>query len=252
MYPREQSVSYLAHRVLNTDPKPQYMGVAKQDAACVLCGRWIRAGEPVMPWGDNGSFMNWSAMALPVERHDWDDACEDCAALQGRDAMQRHNKALICEQGLYRFMSLNEQAYWLIHPPAPPFAIALSTTSNQQHIWWRGIINQSRDVFAIQHGERTRWIDRQRIVATARAVIQAWEANANTMPFRTDLKSDQPDAFQITRKTKGKDYAWPDPNLPERLGAMRPDDLWAVMTITLSKRYREVGEAIEKPDRIER
>lgn len=253
MYPREESVSYLAHRVLATNPKPHYMSVAKHDAPCVLCGRQIRAGEPVQPWGDNGTFMNWSAMALPVESHDWDDACEDCAALQGREAMQRYNKSVICEQGLFPFLRLNDQAYWLIHPPEPPFAIALATTSNQQHIWWRGTVNHSRDVFVVQHGERARWINHDRVVTTARQVRQAWEANDKKMPFRTDLKSNEPYAFEITAKGKGgAQYIWPDPSLPERLAAMRPDDFWAVMVITLSKGYRELGEDLEQPEPIER
>lgn len=226
------------------DLPPQCDGHAQCDTSCVWCGTAIAAGTSARQWFDNGTFMDWSGMAIGHESPgQW--LCGDCGALWSRPAMQRYTKAVACEEGLFPFRTLDEQAWFLAHPPAPPFLMVVSTTSNQQHIWWRAQVAQSRDVFPLTLGARQLWINRVALEGLPELVAAFRAGNAGRrMPFVTDLKDTDPNFGQIATPKPGKRFDWPD-GLYQRLTALRYDDLWALTRLCLAKNPA-------KPEPIER
>ena len=107
---------------------------------CQICGG---KGYPIL--GPVKKFVsgNWTDWALLQDGY---GVCEACATVL-KDARFR-TKSYAANPREIRFMSRGEVWHHLHDPPEPPF-IFVVTTSHKKHLWYRAIVNYSRDEFGV-------------------------------------------------------------------------------------------------------
>lgn len=250
MFDRSQSPTGFAHRYMPfiQPEKSSRLITSDRDTTCYYCGSAIAAGESSVPFGDNGTFMDWSWLSVGDDQPG-ELACSDCAAINSNyQGVRTYNQVVVSAQGAYPARKLHQLAYWLCHPPEPPFVFVLANGGNKcQHVWWPATVNHSRELFSICHGNgsagtRTRWIDHPAMAAVIEPSLAFYRAN-KAYPFLPDFDRDQPNPYLLRDLDR---FEWPE-GLYEQLSGMRRDDLWALTQILNVPAVRK-GEPLERPD----
>lgn len=114
---------------------------------CAMCGTAIQTGELADNFLPGDSFTDHPALAAKSSGV----ICGDCKAVWRKEFLQKYSKSVICEEGVFPFAKMENQAYWLLNPPNTPFIMMLSD-QQQQHLVWRAPVNLSRDLYQIRFG----------------------------------------------------------------------------------------------------
>lgn len=206
--------------------------VTDQDETCSLCGVHLPEGTPCAPWYDNGTFMDWSAIASNGRF-----ICLPCRALWSRIGMQKLTKAVVTQDGAWPIGRFAALSWFLLNPPEPPFAFGYAPTSNQYHLWWRALLNWSKDDFCVQHGANRLWIHHQNVLDGIEDVRAFREANGienKRLPFDIDFDHPEQSTGAFAHPPAGTTWVWPS-GLRERLARLSCGDRWAVGVCSILK-----------------
>lgn len=143
---------------------------------CAMCGGHYNKGDVVEPFKPEASFTDYTALAFPQATH----ICGACKALWRREFMQTYSKVVVSEEGMHMFASNDNQAYWLLEPPKPPFMMLISD-QQLMHIVWKTPVSLSRDFYFVRLGEKTFSIRRNLLKDAREAAFLLSDAiNKNT------------------------------------------------------------------------
>lgn len=234
MYPREASPSYLVRTAIGLPVKGD--AEASIDSACVMCGRQIEQGELCQRWFDNGSFMDWAALSVSVKHTG--HVCQDCQALREREGMQKYTRHVACAEGLFPVAKFDHRAYFLLHPPEPPFVFGISTTKNCAHLWWRASVSYSQDVFTVQLLKRQLTIRRRLLDGLPEAVDEFrklnYEKPGRQLPFVFDSECKDPMMGAPKDAMTRTAAQWPG-DLRQRLQSLGLGEIWALGIICIAQ-----------------
>lgn len=136
--------------------KPVGTTRAASPCRCAMCGTEIQAGELLDAFMPGDAFTDTPALAAPTSTV----VCGDCKAVWRKEFMQKYSKSVICAEGVFPFAKMENQAYWLLNPPATPYIVIVSD-QQQQHLVWRAPVNTSQDLMRIRFGGAVLAIRRQ-------------------------------------------------------------------------------------------
>jgi CRISPR type IV-associated protein Csf1 len=133
---------------------------------CVCCGAPYEKGDIVSPFKPSSSFMD--ARALHHQHGVAPFICGACAPFFQKKTMLKVQKALITREAAWPIVRGENRAWFILHPPEPPFAIIFSD-AKLQHLLWRTPLTLDVDHWNIQMGARTLTMRRQVVLAAGRA-----------------------------------------------------------------------------------
>lgn len=133
--------------VLASGIQPAGSRKSKNECRCAMCGTTIFAGDLIDDFAPGDAFTDYPALAAKSS----DVICADCKAIWRQEFLQKYSKSVICDEGVFPFAKMENQAYWLLNPPQSPFIMILSD-QQQQHLIWRAPVNLSRDLYQIRFG----------------------------------------------------------------------------------------------------
>lgn len=163
---------------------------SKTSGRCLMCGFEHQEGDLVVDSNLSGSFTNWADLAAPSSNV----VCGYCASASQDPWTQAWMHSVITEQGVYKFASNNDIAYWLLNPPNTPF-VMMKGDQQKQHLVWRTPVNYSREIYQVRIGEKMVTIRLKHLIAareSALALSDLLEAQAS-----------------LTKKTKVKKFYSP-------------------------------------------
>ena len=148
---------------------------ARKAGQCACCTSPIAVGELASPLTVSSGFMDARAVqnkaAKPI-------LCGSCAPFFAKKAMIKTQKVIASAEGVYPIGKGENRAWFLVHPPKPPFVVVFSD-SKLQHLLWRAAVTLDADNWQVQVGPRTMLVRRLlvlRAVEAAHAVIAAHAA----------------------------------------------------------------------------
>lgn len=143
---------------------------ASADAlTCAMCAGRIEPGDCYTPArGQFNDAFNNKIDLVEGAKH----VCGHCMALWSKDWLQRYSKTYACSAGVFKLASNEDQARFILHPPAPPYVVIQSTTQ-QQHLIWRAPVNHSTDLIHLRFGDELLTIRRTFLLEKA---LPAWNA----------------------------------------------------------------------------
>jgi len=198
---------------------------------CALEGRPLHSGDRIAPFKPGANFMDDAALATrsPVISG-W------VAPLLGRNTMSKVQRAVITPDGVFPSSKKIHRAYFLMHPPEPPFAWVISDAT-MQHLIWKAPMNLSNRQYRIQLGNRVLLI-RQHLLEEA--VARARDSEVRPW-LDTDWAIRSPHFGRINPKL--------DADLVEFLTTLTIGETWAA-GIILSATREDADEPPSKPDPI--
>lgn len=107
------------------------------------------------------------------------------------------SNAVITQDGVFKFVTNEEFAFWLLKPPTTPFIMCRKTTTNPQHTVWKAPMNYSNQVLYMQFGDKVLHISRKN-------VFEAFDAMENNPKLAL---------FMDNAKSKTERTEWPFENL---------------------------------------
>lgn len=144
---------------------------ASHDGHCAMCGVDYHQGDWVEPFDPGTTFTDFTALAYPQATH----VCGACKALWRREFMQTYSKVVVSSEGMHTFASNDNQAYWLLEPPEPPFLMLISD-QQLMHIVWKTPVSMSKDLYFVRLGEKTLSIRRPMLIAARDAAHRLSDA----------------------------------------------------------------------------
>ena len=198
---------------------------------CGLEGRLLNPGERVAPFKPGANFMDDAALSArsPVVSG-W------VASLLGRNTMSKIQRAVITPDGVFPTAKKIHRAYFLMHPPEPPFAWVISEAT-MQHLIWKASLNLSNRQYRIQLGNRVLLIRQSFLDET---IERARESEVRLW-LDTDWEIRSPHFGRINPKA--------DPEISRFLGNLSIGEVWAA-GIVLSATREDAKEQPVKPDPI--
>lgn len=148
---------------------------AEKEGRCLMCGHVYAVGEPVVGASLPDTFTNWGELAAPGSQF----VCGHCAAVSQDPWMQAWMHSVITRDGVFKFASNADIAFWLLEPPQGPFVMTRGD-QQKQHLVWRTPVNYNREVFQVRIGEKLVTIRRAHLVKArdaAQALSQMVSAN---------------------------------------------------------------------------
>ncbi len=138
-----------------------------EDSVCAATGVPISKGTLVnnLPAFSNG-FMDGRQLVLTHGKKGY--VLPSVTPFFSKNILQGTQKAIITPEGVYSLGKGENRAWFILNPPATPFAVVFSPTTTQHQIW-RVPLTMDPDHWKIQCGPRT-------LVMRRQVVLRAWEA----------------------------------------------------------------------------
>lgn len=172
---------------------PLTHGEVTQDSHCVMCAADLPAGTAANPLTKNtfdSAFNNRLDLRAPTGGY----VCGDCEALWSKDWLQKYSKTFATQDNVYKFASNDQQAAFLLNPPAPPFC-AIFSTRQQQHMIWRTPVSLSRELYTVRVDGDLLLIRQEVLMNGLRAYRHALAVMDTTPLARTGRKIKPPAAL---------------------------------------------------------
>ncbi|MBU1248817.1 MAG: hypothetical protein KKB70_08965 [Proteobacteria bacterium] len=179
-------------------PDKVFQSVTDNDAeACVFCGQVRPSGIQLnegVPW----------RKALPPTFNDSDDMgeggfwCDMCRTASLGAVLPLTGNVLISGTEIVRFASADKEGLpapvrtfsphdipkLMLNPPEPPFAWVLKTflRTKAEHVIWKAKVSLSRDVFFVQAGGRSLYVDRESLARSLLLLRELLDSDLITPP----------------------------------------------------------------------
>lgn len=153
-----------------------------EPSQCVCCGVPIDVGEMGTQMNFGANFMDGRALQHAAGRKSM--VCGSCAPFFGKKVMGRILAMVVSDEGAYSIFKSEYRAWFLHHPPKPPFVVVF-TDAKSQHLIWKAPVTLDVDYWQVQLGRRSLTIRRQtlfRAVAASKALCAAKAEAAALMP----------------------------------------------------------------------
>jgi CRISPR type IV-associated protein Csf1 len=141
--------------------------------SCVCCGKPIAVGDIASAFSPSNGFMDGRALLhLPGRKP---VLCGDCAMFFAKGAMMKIQKAVVTTEGAFPIGKIENRAWFILHPPKPPFAVVFSN-AKLQHLLWRTPLSLDQNHWLIQLGSRTLTMNRRRVLDAHAACLRIGDA----------------------------------------------------------------------------
>ena len=145
---------------------PEKGSPARQAGTCVCCAARYEIGELVSPLEVSHTFTDGRRLRHTPNAKPF--SCVNCSPFFRKPAMQKLQKVIITQSGAFPISQGANRAWFLLHPPKPPFTVLFSN-AKQQHLVWSAPITLDQDHWLVQLGPRTLSVRRQHAFATLAA-----------------------------------------------------------------------------------
>lgn len=226
----QPTTAEVACRALGLKPAG-HIWEGEESLHCALEGRPLHSGERVARFRPGQNFMDDAALATrsPVVSG-W------VSPLLGRNTMSKVQRAVITGEGVFPVSQKRHRAYFLMHPPEPPFAWVISDAM-MQHLIWKAPLNWSNQQYRVQLGNRALLI--------RQALVEEAVRRANQSDVRPWLDTD----WAIRSPHFGRINPKVDPDLARFLVTLTTGETWAA-GIILSAAKESAKKQPVKPDPI--
>lgn len=129
----------------------------EEPSVCACCGKPLNPDNEYIQWDIPPSFLD-----IPMLKKNTGHLCPACSTVLQSDFTMKMklSKTVITNDGVYAATSNNDRAYWLLHPPQPPF-LFIASSAKKQHLVWKSPVNLDRDRYFIQFGNKQFFIRRK-------------------------------------------------------------------------------------------
>jgi CRISPR type IV-associated protein Csf1 len=215
-----------------------------RDERCALTGTVVPAGTAyLVPWKAGSPFRDQYDI---VERRSG-FITQATAAIMPKPFMQKYSKSVICRDGWYGFSSTEDVAWFLLHPPEPPFAMFFGI-AQMEHMIWRTPLSLSRDLFFVRLGQRNLRVNRPRVLDVVErsgacvAAVNDWLEGEGRKPIKQPFMSiarelNSVGSGQITGSVRDAADAGIEEAkaFVERFSELSSGDLWALGRINAAR-----------------